>query len=145
MPRRHAGTALLAALVAGLAVAALLAFRAGGEEATPAGSTATATPPPPALDGAALFAAKGCAVCHVGPDHPEGFGIGPDLTELPTVAGGRVPGLDAQAYVRQSIAAPAAVVRQEPDGAVYAAMPPIPVSREELNVLVAYLLADQTR
>lgn len=148
MPGPRSRTALLAALVAALAVATGVAFLAGGDD--PPRAPASAAPPAApavALDGGSLFAAKGCAVCHVGPEHPDGFPIGPDLSRVAAVAGTRVPGLDAEAYLRQSIAAPAAFVAPLPGrrGGTYAPMPAIPVSAEELDALVAYLLADQAR
>ena len=131
--RRQA--ALLAVAVAVLAVATALAWgRGGGDGAPGAGGTA-------ALDGAALFVAKGCAVCHLAEGAETGYGIGPDLRGLPRTAGSRVPGMGAEAYVRRSILEPGAFPPGGGGGG-FEAMPALPVSPAELDALVAYLLAD---
>jgi cytochrome c oxidase subunit 2 len=127
--RRQA--ALLAVAVAVLAAATALAWGRGG------GGEPAAIASAGALDGAALFIAKGCAVCHLAEGAQDGYGIGPDLRGLPTTAGSRAPGLDAEGYVRQSIRDPGAY----PPG-MRGAMPTLPVSPSELDALVAYLLAD---
>ena len=53
-----------------------------------------------------LFLAKGCAVCHDGPDTESQFDAAPDLGELPRVAATRQAGLGAADYVRRSITSP---------------------------------------
>ena len=54
--------------------------------------------------GQALFTAKGCAGCHVGPG-----GIGQGNINLTVGLTSRVPGLSRSDYVRQSITNPGAV------------------------------------
>ena len=63
--------------------------------------------------------------------------IGPDLAALPTNAGRRVAGLDAEAYVRQSIREPQAF---QVAGFTTVEMPTLAVSDAELDALVHYLL-----
>jgi len=128
--------ALLAVAVAVLAAATALAWGrgGGGPSAPPAAGTV-------GLDGAALFRTKGCAVCHLAEGAEDGYGIGPDLRGLPATAGERVPGLGAEAYVRQSILDPGAFPARSPEDG-FDAMPSLPVSPAELDALVAHLLAD---
>jgi mono/diheme cytochrome c family protein len=83
-------------------------------------------------NGRAIFTAKGCVVCH------ERFQVGPDLRGLRARAGARVEGLDAEAYVRQSVREPQAFFAGSTSGAV---MPTLEVSDAELDALVAYLLS----
>jgi cytochrome c oxidase subunit 2 len=96
---------------------------------------AAATVPSVSTDGRLVFVARGCSGCHttVG---VEGGSFGPDLTEIADRAATRVPGLDAEGYIRQSI--------REPDAlrvpGYYAAMPTIPLTEAELSAVVAYLL-----
>jgi cytochrome c oxidase subunit 2 len=121
--------AALAVAVVALAVATALAWGGGGGDGEaapgPAGEVA-------ALDGRALFAAKGCAVCHFAPGQEEGTRLGPDLGRPAS----RVEGLSARAYVRQSILEPAAFVV-----AGYAeAMPPLGLTPAEAEAIAAYLV-----
>lgn len=85
---------------------------------------------PTAVTGSSLFRTKGCAGCHES-------GIGPPLTALPGVAAGRVTGMSAEAYVRQSIRDPGAYTVP----GYQVAMPSIPLSDAELESLVSFLLA----
>ena len=133
--RRRAAIAALAVAVVALAVATALAWGRGDDAPPPA-----AAPAPAALDGAALFAAKGCAVCHLAPDATGGFGVGPDLRGLPAAAGSRVPGLSAPEYVRESILSPGASVVPG-----FGAMPQLAVSPAEADALVAHLLREPAR
>ena len=123
---RRAAIAALAVAVAGLAAATALTWggSGGGEDAPPPGAPAAQA----SLDGAALFAAKGCAVCHLAPGRAEGGGVGPDLQNL--VSAGATP-----EYVRESILSPEAVVV-----AGWGPMPRLEVSDAEADALVAYLL-----
>jgi cytochrome c551/c552 len=123
-------------VVAGLAVAVLgaltlVAWWPRDGDAVPS-ATATAS-------GAQLFLAKGCVGCHEAPGHRGTISVGPALTGLRERAGGRVPGLGADAYVRQSVRQPQAyVVPGFEDGSVR--MPTLAVSDAELDALVDYLL-----
>jgi mono/diheme cytochrome c family protein len=121
-------SALLAAAVVA-AGAGLLTLRDG-----------TAASPAVTLDGAELFHAKGCAECHDGPASDSPIGIGPSLRAAAVWAGTRIPGTSAEDYVRRSVVAPQAF--RSPlvsDGSFE--MPTITVSAEELDALVAYVLA----
>src|SRR6266511_1890844 len=61
--------------------------------------------------GALLFTTKGCIGCHSHAAFPNArMQVGPDLTALPQRAGTRVAGLDARAYVRQSLRDPRAYI-----------------------------------
>jgi len=64
--------------------------------------------------------------------------IGPDLTDLATRAGGRVGGVGAKEYVRQSLLEPQAFVV---DG-YFAEMPALPLSSNEVGLLIEFLLSD---
>ena len=103
-----------------------------GFEAYPAGAAT-------ALSGSDLFRAKGCASCHDGPGSTAQVEVGPDLTNLPTVAASRVPALGAEDYVRRSITDPSAYVVPGYAAAGFG-MPPLRVSRAEVDAIVAYLL-----
>jgi len=130
--------AALALAVVALAVATAVVWGKGDDDAPPSATASAA-----ALDGRALFSAKGCAVCHFGPGATDGFEIGPDLTDIAEVGGSRVPGLDAAAYVRQSIAEPDAFgAAPSPTGGPYGTMPRLAVSPAELDALVAYLVPE---
>ena len=120
-------TALTAA-VAVLAGAGAVALAATDEDGSP---TAAA-----AVDGAALFRLKGCAQCHDGPDSSAVAAVGPPLVGAATWAGTRRPGLDAEAYVRQSIRTPGAFAAA---GSTFG-MPTLVLTDEEVDRLVNYLL-----
>lgn len=119
MGRRGALVALAVAVVA-LGSATAAAWDRGE-------GPARSSPPAlgPAQDGAALFAAKGCAVCHLGPGATDGGGIGPDLR---AVAGA------SPSYLRESILRPGASVAIGPFP-----MPRLPVSPAEADLIVAFL------
>lgn len=93
-----------------------------------------------AADGERVFNARasGCAVCHS--VVPGDDGVGPSLGAIASVAGDRVPGLDAENYLRQSILLPDQyVVEGWPAGQ----MSPFyrdTLSEEDLKALIAYLL-----
>jgi cytochrome c oxidase subunit 2 len=89
--------------------------------------------------GAQLFRAKGCVGCHDGPDAPSTVGVGPALIALRDRAGERVPGLGAEAYVRESVLDPQAYVVPG-FGESFTRMPSLAVTEAELDALVAYLL-----
>jgi hypothetical protein len=99
---------------------------------------ASSSPTVDAPSGAALFRAKGCAVCHDGPDSASLTDFGPSLANAPSWAGSRVDGLSAEDYVAQSILDPGAVT--SPAAAGQGEMPPIAMGPGEVDALVAYLL-----
>jgi cytochrome c551/c552 len=94
------------------------------------------------LDGAALFRAKGCSTCHNGPDTRAQFDGFPDLSDVASFAGSRVPGMSAEDYVAQSIKEPQAFISPAFHGGVGPTtfMPTLDVSGAEIDALVAYLL-----
>lgn len=85
--------------------------------------------------GKALFAAKGCAACHVGPD---GNGDGITGVGLANVQS-RVAGMGRDEYIRESIERPGAYVL--PGNAGSFAMPVLALSDGDVEQLVDYLLA----
>jgi cytochrome c len=87
--------------------------------------------------GASLFALKGCIGCHIHSAFPKArMQVGPDLTGLADRAGSRVAGLDASAYVRQSLREPGAY-RATSSTAV---MPDLGLTDEQIESLTAFLL-----
>jgi cytochrome c551/c552 len=92
----------------------------------------------PALDGHALFVAKGCSSCHTGPDSISVTNVGPPLIDAAGWAGSREAGVDAASYLAQSIREPAAFLSPARDGE--AAMPALTVTADEVDRLVNYLL-----
>jgi hypothetical protein len=130
--RRERNAALLAVLAGALALAAELAWTPGHD-----GAPAQAMP----VDGASLFEAKVRATCHDGPGTASHIEVGPSLHDAPDWAGSRVPGLSAEAYVRQSIRDPGAFISPAyRSGGMDLGMPLLAVSNEEVDALVAYLL-----
>jgi hypothetical protein len=120
---------LLAAAVA-VAAAGLLSARDGS------GTAATTRQ---ALDGAEVFHAKGCAMCHDAAGWTSPIGAAPSLRDAPTWAATRIPGTSADDYVRQSIVAPQSFISPRANDPGFL-MPAIPVSQDELDALLAYLL-----
>ena len=108
---------------------------------TAATTTTTTTPERatgPAVErGALLFAVKGCIGCHSQSAFPNPrIQVGPDLTGLADRAGSRVAGLDAEAYVRQSLRQPGAYRAMD-----YAAvMPDVKLTDADVEALTAFLL-----
>jgi mono/diheme cytochrome c family protein len=124
-----------------IALAAVTAAVWTGEGDDDRAAPVTGTGTVGALDGMAVFLAKGCATCHLAPGAEDGFGIGPDLRNLLDLAASRVPGRSAEAYVRESILDPGAFVAVAPTrGGPYGTMPRLAVSEAEVDALVAYLL-----
>ena len=123
--RRTAALVVNGLVTVGLAVATALTWSDSGRNPKVAASLG---------DGPALFAAKGCIGCHVGPD---GSGQGISLVGVPS----RAPNLDRPDYIRQSITRPGAVI--SPGGATSPVpMPTLEVSAAEVDALVRYLVAD---
>ena len=66
---------------------------------------------PPNSETTVAFAKSGCAGCHTIPGVPNAVGqVGPDLSAIGAVAGERKAGFDAEAYIRESIIDPAALI-----------------------------------
>lgn len=89
--------------------------------------------------GRQLFRVKGCAVCHEGPDVGSDSGL-PDLSDAPAWAGDRLPGYSAAEYLAESMRRPGAFEAVEYSGPG-TEMPTLGLSDEEIDALVAYLLA----
>ena len=88
-----------------------------------------------AARGEYTFLNAGCTACHA-LDREEPLS-GPSMPGIATVAGTRVPGQDAAAYLRESIVAPETYVVEGYDPI----MPPYPTMTErDLDGLVAFLL-----
>lgn len=95
---------------------------------------------PEAQEGARLFAGKGtCIGCHtIG---SVGGVTGPNLSQIGSVAGTRMPGMDAQAYINESI--------RNSTAYVVPGFPPVMPSfqgvltEQEINSIIAYLMTRQ--
>ena len=100
----------------------------------------TATSTSAGIDrGSLLFATKGCIGCHTHAAFPSArMNIGPELTGLAARAGTRVPGLDARAYVRQSLRDPGAY---SVPGSYALVMPDLQLTDAQIESLTAFLLA----
>ena len=124
---------------------------AAGSATTTSGSASTitsstptnanpATQPASAITsrGALLFATKGCTGCHTHASFPNArMQVGPDLTAVAERAGTRVSGLDARAYIRQSLREPGAY--RVPGYS--ALMPDLRLTDEQIDALTAFLLS----
>lgn len=103
--------------------------------------SAVDVPPPPGVDdGREIFAGRlaACDVCHS--TTPGDDGVGPSLAGIGDRAADRVPGLDAEAYLRQSILDPDAYVV---DGFRSGQMLDVYEERlgpEQIDALIDYLL-----
>jgi mono/diheme cytochrome c family protein len=119
-----------------LAAAALVGW---DTVSTPSSAPASTT----ALDGAALFQAKGCATCHTGPDSQALFLEFPNLSDAASFAGERRSGMSAEEYLTESIRVPNAFISPafRPNGPT-ANMPTLNLSDAEIEALVSYLLSD---
>jgi cytochrome c551/c552 len=97
----------------------------------------------PALDGSALFLAKGCATCHSGPTSTASMGEFPSLADAASWAGARRPGVSAEDYLDESIREPWAFISPEfhAAGGPTTAMPQLGLSDAERDAVVAFLLA----
>jgi len=91
--------------------------------------------------GRQLFTQYGCSACHALADAGARGTVGPSLDGIGTTAASRVPGLDARAYIEQSILDPHAFVAE---GFPSGVMPPNfgeRLSQEQLRALIDYLLS----
>jgi len=88
--------------------------------------------------GALLFATMGCTGCHTHSSFPNAhMQVGPDLTFVAERAGTRVSGLDARAYIRQSLREPGAYRVS----GYSALMPDLRLTDEQIDSLTAFLLS----
>jgi len=88
--------------------------------------------------GALLFATKGCTGCHTHASFPNArMQVGPDLTAVADRAATRVTGLDARAYIRQSLREPGAYRV----AGYTAVMPDLRLTDEQIESLTAFLLS----
>lgn len=140
-------------LFAALLTAASLAPQAEDPASSATTSFATSTSPStggrlttgprPAVTsdrGALLFAVKGCVGCHIHSTLASSrMKVGPDLSSLAERAGTRVQGLDARAYVRQSLRDPRAFAAPGYD----VQMPDLRLTEEEIESLTAFLLSPE--
>lgn len=126
----------------GTVAAAAMALSLAGTWLVWRGDDTSVSSSPRRLDGAAVFAAKGCAVCHDGPATTAAFDSFPSLADAPRWAADRVPGLTADEYVRQSVLAPGQFTSPafRADGGPTTGMPGLQVSPAELDALVDFVL-----
>ncbi len=118
-----------------LATFAALAFAALAIVAAFPGTARTAAPPPtaiPALDGKALFLAKGCATCHQHAAISAGnsVAVGPNLTNY----------RNSPDFLRRWLADPQAVRPETaPAYGPSGVMPNLHLSPEEIEALIAFI------
>jgi len=93
-----------------------------------------------AASGATLFQAKGCVGCHAGPDSSPQFSDYPSLTNAAAWAGTRREGMDARAYIAESIRTPGVFVSPAYRGDGPSPMPALGLSDAEIDALIDYLL-----
>ena len=103
-------------------------------EQTVTGATLTGS----GLDGRTVFLTKGCTGCHSRSGEPGEAAVGPDLTDLAARAGSRIPGLEAEEYVRQSLLEPQAFLVE----GYSEEMPTLALSSNEIELLIEFLLGD---
>jgi mono/diheme cytochrome c family protein len=138
--RSIAELAAYGTLAALLTVASLAPQTGNAVSSATTESTVVVAPAPAATSerGALLFATKGCIGCHTHALFPNArMQVGPNLTGLPDRAATRVAGLDARAYVRQSLRDPEAY--RVPG--YQTAMPDLHLSDAEIDALTAFLLS----
>jgi mono/diheme cytochrome c family protein len=96
------------------------------------GSSATQT-----ARGSQIFQKAGCTECHGVPGSRSAT-IGPDLSQIATIAAGRIPGYSAEEYLRESFLIPNAfIVDSYPPNLGCGGM----LTHEQLDDLVSYLLS----
>ncbi|HEU5287786.1 MAG TPA: cytochrome c [Candidatus Limnocylindria bacterium] len=125
---------LLAALVT--ATIGVMTDRTASASGSSPSTTVSLTDASLVARGRSLFSAKGCVACHT-KEQQAIVQVGPALTGLRDRAAERRPGLDAVAYVRESIRTPAAFIVP---GYGNAAMPDLALRDEDIDAIAAYLL-----
>lgn len=92
-------------------------------------------------NGRKLILSQGCGACHTLQGVPGAAGnVGPDLTGVASRAGQAKPGMSAEAYLHESIVEPLAYTVQ---GFQQGLMPKLPLSEQQANDLVAFLMTQQ--
>ncbi|MDH3675291.1 MAG: hypothetical protein OES12_07330 [Anaerolineae bacterium] len=84
----------------------------------------------------------GCTACHTIPDIPGAVGVvGPNLANIGVAGAERIPGYEAEAYIRESLVEPNAFTAPEcPTGpCITGVMPEILLEDAEVDVIVSYL------
>jgi cytochrome c oxidase subunit II len=94
----------------------------------------------PTAAGREIFTSAGCNACHTLADANATAEVGPDLDELPDVAGERENGTSPEEYVRQSILDPQAFVVKGFPGNTMPKNFGDQLTPEEIDTLVQYLL-----
>lgn len=122
---------LLVAIATSLAIATISVY-----SSEPSVRSIRSTP-----TGEVLFLTKGCGGCHSIAGVAERATNAPDLTDLAQIAGDRVVGLTAEAYVRQSLREPQAFI--VPGFGGNFEMPTLALTDDEIDSLVAFLLSDR--
>ena len=125
-----------------LGVASIIGWGSTVSKPSSAPAAASAGLDGSAVDGAALFQAKGCSSCHDGPDTRSFIDGFPNLSDVASFAGSRKPGYSAEEYVAESIREPGEFISPAFQGGVGPTnhMPTLDVSDAEVDALVAYLL-----
>ena len=101
-----------------------------------------------AAQGKALYQGRGlCTTCHANENIPGATAeLGPDHTNIATVAEGREAGLSVEEYLRRSITEPSAFTTpdwEESAELMEATVAPLNLTDAEVNALVAFLLTQQ--
>jgi len=84
----------------------------------------------------------GCTACHTIPNIPGAVGVvGPNLANIGVAGAERIPGYEAEAYIRESLVEPNAFTAPEcPTGpCITGVMPEILLEDAEVDVIVSYL------
>jgi mono/diheme cytochrome c family protein len=123
-------------LLAGAALFAAFAPVPRGSDVGPVSLDEAAALSPQAQRGRLLVQVKGCVACHAVRGLAPAAQVGPDLTDLPSLAGARREGMSAELYVRESILAPQAFLVPGYQNL----MPVLAIDAAELDAIVAFLL-----
>ncbi len=106
----------------------------------------TSTPRPvEGEDAEDIILNSGCGSCHKIGDIGEGHKVGPDLSNIGAIAAMRIPGMSAEAYIRESIVDPNAyIVPDCPNGPCLASIMPRDytsrLSQGQIDLMIVYLL-----
>ena len=125
-------------LLAGLVVATIGALAPSSGAGASASSAVSVAAQGGSDRGRALFFVKGCVSCHSKQGVSTTAQVGPDLTGLAARAAGRKPGLDAKAYVHESIKTPSAFIVPGYEGGL--GMPDLGLGEDEIGALTDFLL-----